>query len=386
MGQSKRGTAKKSGGKTRSMRVPYLDLPSQFRPIRRPLLKAVETVLARGNFIQGEPVAEFERRFADLCGVRHAIGVANGTDALVLSFKALGIGPGDEVITAPNSFIASASSVVLAGARPVFADVRPDMNIDPAEIEKRITRRTKAILPVHLTGKCADMNPILDLARRRGIPVVEDAAQSVGSMYQKRPAGSFGVVGCFSMHPLKNLSAAGDAGVIVTSDSGLAEKLRLLRNHGLRTRDEAAQWGYNSRLDTIQAAVLNCKLTHLPKILARRRHIAHRYIRALAHHVDCPVETPADFHTYHLFIIQCDRRKDLQAFLAERGIDTRIHYPIPLHLQPCAASLGYRQGDFPVCERMIGRILSLPVHQALTDAQVDHVSRSIIDFYLRQPK
>lgn len=365
------------------MRVPYVDFPAQFKATRPEVLRAVEKVLARGNFILGDEVREFEKRFARLCGVRHAIGVANGTDALILAFKVLGIGPGAEVITAPNSFIASASSVVLAGARPVFVDVRTDLNMDPGLIERAITSRTKAILPVHLTGKCADMDPILRIARRRKIHVIEDAAQSICSAYRRRKAGSFGILGCFSLHPLKNLNAAGDAGVITTNDARLCEKLMLLRNHGLKTRDIVSVWGYNSRLDTLQAAILNCRLNHLEKTIRRRREIAKRYRAALSGWVECPAVSPHEYHTYHVYVIQCDRRDALQAALDRKGIETKVHYPIPLHLQPCSSGLGLKTGDFPVCERLAGRILSLPVHQYLTNAQVDRVCRAIIDFYKR---
>ncbi|OGH56862.1 MAG: hypothetical protein A3G34_11710 [Candidatus Lindowbacteria bacterium RIFCSPLOWO2_12_FULL_62_27] len=365
-------------------RVSYVDFPAQHKSMRAEVRRAVDRVLTRGNFILGEEVEAFEKRFAALCGVQHAIGVANGTDALILAFKALGIGAGDEVITAPNSFIASASSIALAGARPVFADVGPDLNIDPERIERAITPKTRAILPVHLTGRVADMDPILKIAERRRLYVIEDAAQSVGSLYRNRPSGSFGVMGCFSLHPLKNLNAAGDAGAITTNDGALCEKMKLLRNHGLRTRDEVAVWGLNSRLDTLQAAVLNCRLAHLDKTIRRRRQIAARYRRALSNVVECPAEAPHEFHTWHLFVIQCDRRDELQAHLARHGIESKIHYPIPLHLQPCSLALGYHKGDFPVCERLAGRILSIPVHQYLTNAQVDSVCKAIRQFYKRK--
>lgn len=368
-----------------SFAVPYIDFPAQFKPQRRRILKAVENLLKRGDFILGAEVAAFEKRFARLCGVRHAVGVANGTDALIMAMKALGIGKGDEVITAPNSFIASASSIVLAGAKPVFVDVGRDMTIDPALIEKAVTRRTRAIMPVHLTGKCADMKPILEIARRRRLFVIEDAAQSVGAGYRGQSSGSFGTLGCFSLHPLKNLNAIGDAGVITTDDDQLNEKLRLMRNHGLRTRDEVAFWGLNSRLDTIQAAVLNVRLDALDGTIQIRRRIANRYRRALTGIVECPIVGPHDFHTYHVFIIQASRRNELEAFLRQKGVDTRIHYPIPIHLQPCSSSLGYRRGDFPVCEEQSQKILSLPVHQCMTDARIDRVCDSILAFYRQRP-
>lgn len=344
-------------------------------------MDAVEQALCRGDYVFGQEVGVFERRFAQLCGVRHALGVANGTDTLMLALRALGIGPGDEVITAPNSFVATAACIALVGARPVFVDVREDMNMDPGLIELTITSRTRALLPVHLAGKCADMRPILEIARCRGLYVIEDAAQAVGATYMGQKAGSFGVFGCFSLHPLKNLNAAGDAGVITTNDNALAEKIRLLRNHGLRNRDEVSFWGFNSRLDTIQAAILNCRLNRLEEIMEKRRRLAARYRARLADWVVCPSESAGESHVYHLFVIQCDRRDALQKFLWQRGIDAKIHYPIPIHLQDCSSALGYERGDFPVCESQAERILSLPVHQCLTDSQVDYVCDSIVDYY-----
>lgn len=361
--------------------VPYIDFPAQFKSSRRKILKSIEGVFKRGDFILGAQVDTFEKRFAKLCGVRHAIGVANGTDALVMAMKALDIGDGDEVITAPNSFIASASSIALTCARPKFVDVKPDMTLNADLLERAITPRTRAVMPVHLTGKCAAMDPILAVARRHKLHVIEDAAQSAGALYKSRPAGSFGIMGCFSLHPLKNLNAAGDAGVIVTNDSSLNEKLRLFRNHGLRTRDEVSFWGFNSRLDTIQAAVLNCRLNDLQKTIRARRAIARQYRQALSKYVECPPVGPHDHHTYHVFVIQADHRDELQEFLKTQGVDTRIHYPIPIHLQPSAAYLGHKPGDFPVCERQSKRILSLPVHQCMTAAQIRRVCESVKAFY-----
>jgi dTDP-4-amino-4,6-dideoxygalactose transaminase len=349
--------------------------------MRHDILAALERVLSNGDFILGEEVDIFERRFAQLCGVKYAVGVASGTDALILALKSLGIGPGDEVITAPNSFVASAASIVSAGACPVFVDVRHDMNMDPNLVEAAITSRTRAILPVHLTGKCADMGPLLEIAEHRGLYVVEDAAQAAGAQHKGRKAGSFGILGCFSFHPLKNLNAIGDGGIITTNDDSLAERLRLLRNHGLHHRDEVVMWGVNSRLDSIQAAVLNCRLDKLKEITEKKRRFAEMYRTALCHLVECPSESADEYAVYHLYVIQCDHRDKLKDFLENRGIDSRVHYPIPIHLQECSSGLGYKQGDFPVCERQSKRILSLPVHHCLADAQVDYVCESIADFY-----
>jgi len=364
-----------------ALRVPYTDFPAQFEAHGGELLEAIERVVRRGDFILGEEVEAFEREFAALCGVKHAIGVASGTDALILALKALGIGPGDEVITPPNSWISSASSIALVGARPVFADVRDDFTVDPARVEAAVTPRTKAILPVHLTGRCAEMEALCAIAQRHGLAIIEDAAQAVGARRNGRAAGSFGAVGCFSLHPLKNLNGMGDGGMVVTNDEALAGRVRLLRNHGLRTRDEVVLWGLNSRLDTVQAAVLRCRLKWLAEVTeARRRHAA-RYRMALSQVVTCPVEHPDEYAIYHLFMIQCDKRDALQRYLTNRRISTKVHYPIPIHLQPCSRDLGYRLGDFPVAEAQAQRVLSLPIHQHLSEEQIDYVSRTIVEFY-----
>ena len=259
------------------MKIPYVDISAQYCSIKYEILKEVEDVLASGQVILGEVVNNFEESFAALCHTKYAVGVANGTDALMLSMKALGIGEGDEVLTVPNSFIATASSIVLVGAQPVFVDVGDDFNIDPDKIERAITSKTKAIIPVHLTGRPADLNPILNIANKYGLSVIEDAAQAARAEYEKQRVGSFGATGCFSFHPLKNFNAFGDGGAITTNDIKLYQKLLKLRNHGLRNRDECEFWGYNSRLDAIQAAILNVKLKYLEKWVNRRRKIAFIY-------------------------------------------------------------------------------------------------------------
>jgi dTDP-4-amino-4,6-dideoxygalactose transaminase len=361
------------------VRVPYTDFPEQFRQSREETLALVERIFSKGAFILGEEVEAFEKDFARLCGSTEAIGVANGTDALTLVLKALNIGAGHDVITVPNSFVATAGGIIQAGARPVFVDVRDDLNMDPARLEAAITPRTRAIMPVHLAGRCCDMDFILDIARRHKLPVIEDSAQAVGARYKGRTAGSFGVAACFSFHPLKNLNAAGDAGIITTSDASLAERLRRLRNHGLKSRDEVSEWGVNSRLDALQAALLRHRLGRLDAVVATRRRLADRY-RAGLRSLAVPIETKDEFHVYHLFVIQTDRRNELQAHLAANGIDTKIHYPIPIHLQPAARELGYAAGSFPVTERQASRILSLPIHQHLSEAQVDRVCEQVAAF------
>lgn len=363
------------------IRVPYINLALQHQQIKKEILKAVERVLDHGQFILGPEVAAFEERFASLCGTRYAIGVDNGTSALFLTLRALGIGPGDEVITAPNSFLASASCIALVGARPVFVDVRDDYNIDPSRIEEAITPRTKAIIPVHLTGRPADMHPILEIAERYGLYVVEDCAQAVGARYYGRPVGSFGIAGCFSLHPLKNLNAVGDGGVITTNDAGLYEKLRKARNHGLRNRDECEFWSYNCRLDTLQAAMLLVKMDCLQEWTEKRRANAAFYQQHLRDVVQVPEDKPYEYAVYHTFVIQADQRDALQAYLLEQGIETKVHYPIPIHLQDAAKALGYSIGSFPVAERQAKRILSLPVYPELTESQRMYVVSQIRRFF-----
>jgi len=363
------------------LRVPYVNLALQQQAIQADLLSAVARVLESGCYILGPEVEAFEQEFAAYCHAKYAVGVDNGTSALMLVMRALGIGLGDEVITAPNSFLASASSIALVGARPVFVDVRDDFNIDPARLEDAITPRTRAIMPVHLTGRPADMTPILDFAARRGLHVLEDAAQAVGAEYHGRRVGSFGATGCFSLHPVKNLSAIGDGGMITTNDEALADKLKIMRNHGLRNRDECGLWSPNCRLDPLQAALLRVKIGHLEQWTAARRAHAAFYRQALREVVEVPEERPHERAVYHTFIIQAERRDQLQRFLLERGIETKVHYPIPIHLQPAAAGLGYGPGSFPIAERQVGRILSLPVYPELTEAQRQRVVDAIVEFY-----
>jgi len=363
-------------------RIKIWDLESQYREEREQILPAVTAVLARGDFIGGDAVAEFEAAAAERIGVENVVGVNSGTDALYLALRGLGIGPGDEVITPPNSFVASTATIVQAGAKPVFADVREDQNFDPEKVEAAITPRTKAIMVVHMTGRIAPMNEIMDIARRRGLRVIEDAAQSCGSTYHGRMSGSFGDVGCFSAHPLKNMNACGDAGYMTVQDPDLAERLRRMRNHGLADRNTVAEWGINSRLDTIQATILKIRLQNLDDVIARKRaHVA--LYRSLLSKKDVfvPPCQPYEFNTFVLFVIQVDRRDELQKFLASRRIDTAIHYPIPIHLQPAAKDLGHRRGDFPVVERQASRILSLPVHPYLSADDVRIVAGTINEFY-----
>lgn len=365
------------------VKVPYVNIAGQHGPIKGELLEAIAGVIDRGQFILGDEVNTFEQRFAELCGVGFAVGVNSGTDALILALRALGIGPGDEVITVPNSFVASTSCITLVGARPVFVDVREDYNMDPAQLEQAISPKTKAILPVHLTGRPADMDPIMEVARTYSLHVVEDCAQAVLAEYWGRRVGSFGIIGCFSLHPLKTLSACGDGGVLTTNDEGLHEQLKILRNIGLRTRDDCVIWSGNSRLDTLQAAILLVKMKCLDAWTEKRRANAAFYQRALAGvpGLQVPTDQPFEKAVYHTFVIQTQRRDELKQYLAENGVGTAIHYPVPIHLQKVAEGLGYGPGSFPVTERQAERILSLPIYPELRTVDLERVVQAIRAFH-----
>jgi dTDP-4-amino-4,6-dideoxygalactose transaminase len=362
--------------------VPYVALALRARRVKSELMAAIERVIDHGIYILGPEVEEFERRFAAYCGTRYAVGVADGTAALILALRAVGVGPGDEVITAPTSFAASASSAALLGATPRFVDVRrEDLNMDPALLEAAISPRTKAIVPVHLTGHPADMEAIVKIADRHGIPVVEDAAQSVGTLYHGRKTGSIGQLGCFSLHPLKNLHAIGDAGVITTNDEPLYRWLLKARNHGLKSRDEVEFWSTNSRLDTLHAAVLNVMLDHLDTWIGERRALAARFAAALRDVVGVPTEAPGCFHTYQTFMITAERRPALLQHLRERGIDAKVHYAITIPQQEAARRLGHRPQDFPVATWLAERIVSLPIYGELTEPQRGAVIDGVRSFY-----
>ena len=363
------------------IKVPYVNLKEQHRLLRREVHSAVHKTFANCNFVLGEEVKKCEERFAKYCGTAYAIGVNSGTDALFLSLKAAGVGPGDEVITAPNSFLATATSTVALGARPVFADVRDDMNIDPEQIKARITPRTKAIIPVHLTGKSADMDPILEIARKHHLFIIEDAAQAIGTEYRGKRAGSFGIANAFSLHPLKTLNACGDGGMVTTNDEKIYSLILQIRNIGLKDRIHSDVWGFNSRLDSLQAALVNVKFPKVDAWIAKRRKNAEFYRKRLSDVVVCPEENSSEKCAYHLFVIQAQRRDELQEFLLKEGIETKIHYPIPIHLQKCAENLGYKTGDFPVTEKQSRTILSLPIHQYLSFKDLEIVVRTVQKFY-----
>lgn len=361
--------------------IRYINLAAQFAEERRELMPRIEAALASGMYIGGTEVEALEQALATYCGVRHAIAVNSGTDALMIGMAAVGIGPGDEVITPPNSFVASAAAIVKIGAKPVFADVRRDELIDPAAVEAVITSRTAAIMAVHLRGGVCDMPALRAITQRHGLLLVEDAAQAIGSMLDGVRTGALGDLGCFSAHPLKLLNAAGDGGFVTTNADAVADAIRRVRNHGLLDRNTVMEWGIVSRLDAVQAAILRFRLERLDGTIARRRANAAFHQRALAGlPLTLPRERMGEFHTFNTYTIQLDDRDALQAWLAARGIECPIHYPRPIHLQPAARALGTREGDFPVTERLARTILSLPVHQYLTQAELGTVAAAIADF------
>jgi dTDP-4-amino-4,6-dideoxygalactose transaminase len=370
---------------------PFLDLKAQFASIREEVMAAVSSVMESQLFILGPAVARFEEDVAAKLGAKYAIGCASGTDALILVLMAAGIGPGDEVITTPFSFIATAGSIVQAGAKPVFVDIDPaGFNIDPQKIEAAITARTRAILPVHLFGLPADLDPIVAIAKARRLLVIEDAAQAIGSQYNGRFIGTIGDFGCFSFFPSKNLGGAGDGGLITTNDPAMADRLRMIRVHGSNRKYFHDIHGINSRLDGLQAAILRVKLRHLDQWAAGRENRANRYRRLfkekeLSSHLNCPPVPPAQFHhVYNQFTVRAQRRDELKEFLKCAGIPTEIYYPLCLHLQTAYSYLGYRLGQMPIAEQTSKEVLSLPVYPELTDAQQDMVVQAIGNFYVRQ--
>jgi dTDP-4-amino-4,6-dideoxygalactose transaminase len=366
--------------------IPLVDVALQFSSIENDVRQAIDRVLTTCDFILGAEVARFEEAFARFIGVEHAIGVASGLDALSLSLMALNVGPGHEVILPANTFIATALAVSAVGAKPILVDCDPaTFNIDVSQIEQAITPRTRAILPVHLTGQPADMSPILTMAERHGLAVIEDACQAHGATYHGKSCGSLGRAAAFSFYPGKNLGGCGDGGLISTNDGQVARRLRQLRHYGQEAKYHHLEKGLNSRLDTIQAAVLRAKLEYLPRWNAARVGHAQEYVRRLAGVGDLVLQqaVPDSTHVYHLFIIQTADRDGLQGHLAARGIQTGIHYPTPIHLQPAYKDLGYRPGAFPATERLAGRMLSLPMFPELQHDQIFRIASAIRDWFAR---
>ena len=361
------------------MKVKFVDLQAMHAPLMDEFRQVFERVLENSSFILGAEVSRFEEGFAKYVGAEHCVAVTNGTVALELALLAMGVGPGDEVITVPNTFIATAEAISAVGARPVFVDVDPvSYNMDPTLVERAITPRTRVILPVHLYGQTADMDPLLEIAERHGLKVLEDACQAHGAEYNGRKAGSMGAAGCFSFYPGKNLGALGEGGAVVTSDSELAAKMKLLRDHGSLRKYEHSVPGYNFRLEGLQGGFLSVKLPHLDTWNDRRRLAARHYENLLGGNgIITPVEMPYAQHVFHLYVIQADDREQLRKDLNAAGVETGLHYPGPLHLQEAYKSLGYCKGDFPVCERLADRILSLPMFPDISREQVEYVASVI---------
>ena len=356
--------------------VPFLDLKAHHDPIRAEIMAAMGEVIDANAFAGGKFVAKFEEEYAAFCGTKFCVGVANGTDSLWFSLLALGIKAGDEVITPPMTFMATAEAITYAGAKPVFVDIDPrTYTIDVTKIEAAITPRTKAIMPVHLFGQCADMDPILEIARKHNLLIVEDAAQAQGTLYKNRKAGSIGNAGSFSFYPGKNLGAWGEAGAITTNDPALRETMQMYREHGQKKKYYHDVVGWNGRMDGLQAAVLSVKLKYLDKANDGRRRVAARYNQLLAGipNLTLPVEADYGRHIYHVYAVRLSNRDSVLQKLGERGISAGIHYPVPVHLQNAYSNLGYKRGDFPVSESCGETFLSLPMYPELTDEQIDAV-------------
>ena len=363
--------------------VPQLDLAAQYLAIGAEIRTAVERVMASQQFVLGREGAAFEQDVAHLCGVAHGVGVASGTDALILALRACGVQAGDEVVLPAFTFVATGSAVSALGAKPVFADVRPETyNVDPAEFERRVTSRTRAIVIVHLYGLPADMDPIRAFAKSRNLPVIEDNAQAIGASYKGARTGSLGDAACFSFYPTKNLGAYGDAGLVTTNSAQLAARIQTLRNHGQTGKYLSAEPGWNSRLDEIQAAILRVKLRHLSNWQRARQASAAEYTRLLNQipGVMPPIVPEGFEHVFHQYTIRIERRDALQQFLSERKIGSTVYYPHPLHLQPLYASLGHKGGDFPHAERAAQEVLSLPMYPELRKEQIARVVEAIADF------
>ncbi|MCC3356915.1 DegT/DnrJ/EryC1/StrS family aminotransferase [Bacillus sp. REN16] len=368
------------------MKVPMLDLSEQYQSLKDEVIKALDDVMSSSSFILGDNVKKLEHDVAAFSHVTHGVGVANGSDALHISLQACGVGPGDEVITTTFTFFATAGAIARAGARPVFVDIDPiTFNIDPKEIEKVITNKTKAIIPVHLYGQAADMDPVLEIAKKHNLYVVDDAAQAIGAEYKGRKVGELGDTTCFSFFPTKNLGAYGDGGMIVTNDEDLAEKMSIIRVHGSKPKYYHHVLGYNSRLDELQAAVLNIKFPHLSEWSELRREKAATYTNLLneklSDHVITPKEEKDRYHVFHQYTIRVEKRDELQQFLKENGVASMVYYPVPLHLQPVFAELGYKEGDFPLAEKAAKEALSLPMFPELKKEQQEYIINVIEKFF-----
>jgi dTDP-4-amino-4,6-dideoxygalactose transaminase len=359
------------------MNVPFLDLKAQYLPMKDEIHAALDAVLEKTAFAGGPFVAQFEKEFAAFCGTEHAVGVGNGTDALWMALLALGVGPGDEVITVPDTFIATTEAITYCGATPIFVDVdEKSYNMDPHLLEAAITPKTKAVIPVHIFGQMADMDPIIEIAKKHNLFVIEDASQAHGALFQGKPAGSLGDAGCFSFYPGKNLGAYGEAGGVVTNDAALADKMRMYRDHGSSKKYYHQVVGWNARMDGFQGAILSVKLKYLPQWNDQRRKNAALYNESFAGHpgIKTPMEMGYGKHVYHVYALRVKNRDDVIAKLNEKGIGTNIHYPLPIHLQNAYAFLGLKPGSYPVAEKCASEFISLPMYAELTEEQIRYVS------------
>ena len=365
------------------MKIPYVNIVKQYTSEKKQLLKIIDKALYSGSWVGGSEIGKFEKKISKICKTKYCISLNSGTDALVLALHLLGVKRGDEVITPPNSFIASTAVITHLGAKPVFVDVKSDQSIDESKREEKITKKTKAIMPVHLTGRMCSMDKIMHISKKYKIPVIEDCAQSIMSQYKGKMSGAWGDVGCFSAHPLKNLNAIGDAGYLTTDNEYIYKKIRNLRTHGMdESRDNVKNFGYVSRMDNLQAGVLNFRLKKLNKIIKVRRDNAKLYLENLnLEKIYFPIEKKEEFNTYHTFVIQVDRRDQLKKYLKKKGVDTAIHYPVPIHMQTASKSLGYKKGSFPETESQSRRILTLPVNQYLKKTEILYICKLINNFY-----
>jgi dTDP-4-amino-4,6-dideoxygalactose transaminase len=364
------------------MRIPYINLIKQYSNEKKQLLSVINNVLRSGNYVGGDEVEKFEKNIQKFLKIKHCVALNSGTDALTLGLHALGVRRGDEVITTSNSFIASTAVIVHLGAKPVFVDVKSDQLINVNAIENLISKKTKAIMPVHLTGRVCEMDKLIILSKKYKIPIIEDAAQAIGSKFNDRFAGTFGEIGCFSAHPLKNLNALGDSGYLTTNSTKIANFIKDLRNHGMTNRNKVTNFGYVSRMDNLQAAVLNFRLKNLKKVIKKRRENVKLYSKFLSKkYVFIPQEKTNEFNTYHTFVVQVPKRDELRKYLSNNKIETSIHYPIPIHLQPASKYLKYYKGDLPTTEKQAKKILTLPINQFITKMQIKKICKLINNFY-----
>jgi len=361
--------------------INYVDLSKQWKDERKDLLGLLDKTLSKGIYVGGDQVLKLEKNIAKFLNVKYVISLNSGTDALTLALHCLGLKKNDEVITPPNSFIASTAVVAHLGLKPRFVDILDDQNIDPSEIEKNITKKTKVIMPVHLTGRICRMEEILKIAKKYNLKVIEDSAQAFGSKLSNRYAGTFGDVGCFSTHPLKNLNSVGDGGFMVTNNKSIYERARILRSHGTKDRNVIDEFGFVSRLDSIQAVVLDYRLKKVNRLIKKRRRNAALYRKFLTKKIFIPKERKDEFNTYHTFVVQTPDRDQLKKYLIKKGIETAIHYPIPIHLQPSARKIGHKEGDFIKTEQQSKRILTLPIHQYLKESDIFRISQTVNSFF-----